>query len=465
MPCSSTILDWNAFDPAKREAAIIKCIKAREIIDSRGNPTLEVTVTTEAGLSSDACVPSGASTGIHEAHELRDGDKGRYCAKGVLAAMKAVNTEINDKLKGKCAKNQEEIDKAMIDLDGTPNKKRLGANAILGVSLACAKVAAFSQGLPLYRWFGKLAGNEQHMVLPIPCFNVVNGGSHAGNSLAFQEFFIIPVGAKNFPEAIRIGCECYHELKTIIKKKKGPDATMVGDEGGFAPPCTAEEGVQLILDAIKAAGHGGTCKIGLDVAASEFLVEGSNPHVYDVGKWNKDADKKDDLKMDGAKLLAFYAKMVKDHPEIITIEDPFDQDGWADWKAMTAQIGGPIQIVGDDLTVTNVKRIQDSIDQKACNALLLKVNQIGTLTESIQAVKLCKQHDWGIMCSHRSGETEDTVIADLAVGLCCGQIKTGAPCRGERTSKYNRLMQISEELGASAVYAGNTWRKPAWMGK
>jgi len=296
------------------------------------------------------------------------------------------------------------------------------------------------------------------VVLPVPCFNVINGGSHAGNKLAFQEYFIIPVGAATFKEAIRIGCECYHTLKGIIKKKFGGDATLIGDEGGFAPPCDAKQGVELIMEAIEKAGYKEVCKIGMDVAASEFKVEGQD--CYDLGTWYPEAEKTPELKMTGAQLGEFYASLAKDNP-IITIEDPFDQDDWDSWKKMTSAM--ECQVVGDDLTVTNVTRVQKAIDEKACNALLLKVNQIGTVTESIKAVKMCKQSGWGVMCSHRSGETEDTTIADLAVGLCTGQIKTGAPCRSDRNAKYNQLMRIEEELGSAAVYAGANWRKPAWM--
>jgi enolase len=326
--------------------------------------------------------------------------------------------------------------------------------------LAAAKAAAMAKGVPLYKHFADLAGNSGPMVLPVPCFNVVNGGSHAGNKLAFQEYFIIPVGAATFKEAMQIGAECYHALKGIIKKKFGGDATLIGDEGGFAPPCDAREGVTLIMEAIKAAGYMDKCSIGMDVAASEFKVEGED--CYDLGTWYPEAERKPELKMTGAELGAFYAQLCKEFP-IITIEDPFDQDDWTAWSKMTDDVGTPCQIVGDDLTVTNVKRVQRAIDDKACNALLLKVNQIGTVSESIEAVKLCKKNGWGVMTSHRSGETEDTIIADLAVGLCTGQIKTGAPCRSERNAKYNQLMRIEEELGASAVYAGKTWRKPQWM--
>jgi len=406
-----------------------------------------------------AAVPSGASTGIHEACELRDGDKKRYLGKGVTKAVASVGGEILTAVKGMDVRKQKEIDDKMKEVDGTPNKSKLGANAILGVSMAVCKAAAEAEGMPLYRYIAKISGNTGPMVLPIPCFNVINGGSHAGNKLAFQEYFIIPVGAESFKEAIRIGAECYHELKKVIQKKFGGDATLIGDEGGFAPPCDAKEGVTLIMEAIKNAGYDGKCKIGMDVAASEFKTEGKDE--YDLGTWYPDAEKSDDLKMTGAKLGEFYGELAKEFP-IITIEDPFDQDDWDAWTKMTADLS--CQIVGDDLTVTNVERVKTAIEKKACNALLLKVNQIGSITESIDAVKLCKQNGWGIMCSHRSGETEDTTIADIAVGLCTGQIKTGAPCRSDRNAKYNQLMRIEEELGADAVYAGEKhWRTPPWM--
>merc|ERR1712139_186894 len=281
---------------------------------------------------------------------------------------------------------------------------------------------------------------------------------------AFQEYFIIPVGAETFKEACRIGCECYHTLKGILKKKFGGDATLVGDEGGFAPPCDARQGVELVVEAIKAAGYEGVCKVGMDVAASEFMVKEGDTFMYDLGTWYPQAERDADpgLKMTAAAFAEFYAGLCKDFP-MITIEDPFDQDDWEGWSAMCASTGEGCQIVGDDLTVTNVERIKTALEKKACNALLLKVNQIGSLTEAIDAVKMCKQNGWGIMCSHRSGETEDTTIADIAVGLCCGQIKTGAPCRTDRNAKYNQLMRIEEELGDKAVFAGSEWRKPVWM--
>jgi len=444
----------------EKDLTTISDVKAREVLDSRGNPTVEVDLFTKGGLISKAIVPSGASTGIHEACELRDGDKSRYLGKGVTKAVESVNGPLKAAIVGMDVVDLAALDKKMIELDGTPNKSKLGANAILGISMAACKAGAEAKGIPLYRHVAALAGNTGPMVLPVPCFNVINGGSHAGNKLAFQEYFIIPVGAATFKEAMRIGAECYHNLKSIIKKKFGGDATLIGDEGGFAPPCDARQGVELIMEAIEKAGYKDKCKVGMDVAASEFKVE--NEDCYDLGTWYPDAEKTPELKMTGKQLGEFYAGLCKDFP-IITIEDPFDQDDWAAWELMTKEIGEPTQVVGDDLTVTNVTRVKKAIDQKSCNALLLKVNQIGSMTEAIDAVKMCKQSGWGVMCSHRSGETEDTTIADIAVGLCTGQIKTGAPCRSDRNAKYNQLMRIEEELGADAVYAGATWRKPAWM--
>merc|ERR1719409_648466 len=387
MPLSVAALKAAGVTVDDAKLKTIATIKAREILDSRGNPTVEVDLTTEGGLCVTAAVPSGASTGIHEACELRDGDKARYLGKGVLKAVESVNTTLAEALKGMDVTEQKKIDDKMCELDGTPNKSKLGANAILGVSMAVCKAAAEALGMPLYRYVAKIAGNEGKMVLPVPCFNVINGGSHAGNKLAFQEYFIIPVGAENFKEAMRIGAECYHNLKSIIKKKFGGDATLIGDEGGFAPPCDARQGVELVVEAIEKAGYTGVCKVGMDVAASEFKVEGED--CYDLGTWYPEAEKTPELKMTGAQLGEFYAGLCKDFP-IITIEDPFDQDDWASWSKMTSDLGEPTQIVGDDLTVTNVTRVKKAIDDKACNALLLKVNQIGSVSESIEAVKLCK---------------------------------------------------------------------------
>merc|ERR1719263_870751 len=446
------------------DLSAIEVLKAREIIDSRGNPTVEVDLTTQGGIFARAAVPSGASTGIYEACELRDGDKSRYVGKGVTKAVASVKDVLGPALKGFDVKDQKGLDELMCKLDGTANKSKLGANAILGVSMAACKAAADAKGIPLYKHIAELAGNPGATVLPVPGFNVINGGSHAGNKLAFQEYFIVPLGADSFSEAMRIGCECYHTLKGIIKKKFGGDATLIGDEGGFAPPCDARGGVELVMEAIKKAGYEGKCSVGMDVAASEFKVEGQD--CYDLGTFYP-PDERDDpaLKMTAAQLADFYAELCAEFP-IVTIEDAFDQDDWAAWSNFAPRVKQTVQTVGDDLTVTNVERISEAIDKEACNALLLKVNQIGSVSESIDAVKMSKQAGWGIMTSHRSGETEDTYIADIAVGLCTGQIKTGAPCRGERTAKYNQLMRIEERLGDEAVYPAN-WaaaRKPAWMG-
>lgn len=438
-------------------------IHAREIIDSRGNPTVEVDLSTSQG-SFRASVPSGASTGIYEAAELRDGGS-RYMGKGVLKAVENANTLIADRLNGMNVTDQRAIDDAMLELDGTENKSKLGANAILGVSLAAAKAGAAANGLPLYEHFALLAGNPSATTLPVPCFNVINGGSHAGNKLAFQEYFVIPTGADNFSEAMAIGCEVYHHLAKILKVKFGGDATLIGDEGGFAPPCDARSGLELIMEAITAAGHDGKCTVGLDVAASEFKVK-PGPYgadaMYDLDFKSAEGSKDASLMYTAEQMHALYGELIRDFP-VVTIEDPFDEDDWPNWTQIVSQQGGPVQIVGDDLTVTNPKKIAQAVDEGAANCLLLKVNQIGSVSESIDAVKLSKQNGWGVMTSHRSGETEDTYIADLAVGLCTGQIKTGAPCRSERLAKYNQLLRIESELGDKALYAGKDFRKPGWM--
>jgi len=435
-------------------ASYINKIHARQIFDSRGNPTVEVEVTTDKGMFR-AAVPSGASTGVHEALELRDGDKTQYFGKGVSKAVNNVNTIIAPELiKAKIdVSKQKEIDDFMLKLDGTPNKSKLGANAILGVSLAVAKAGAAATGVPLYRHLAKLAGNDSlKMILPVPAFNVINGGSHAGNKLAMQEFMILPTGASSFKEAMRIGSEVYHTLKGVIKKRYGQDATNVGDEGGFAPNIQDnKEGLELLRDAIKQAGYEGKVKIAMDVAASEFFKDGQ----YDLDFKNANSDKSKWLS--GEKLGELYKSFINEFP-IVSIEDPFDQDDWASWQKLTGSVD--IQIVGDDLTVTNPVRIKQAIEKKACSGLLLKVNQIGTLTESIQAALDAKKGGWGVMVSHRSGETVETFIADLVVGLGSGQIKTGAPCRSERLAKYNQLLRIEEELGANAVYAGENFRHP-----
>jgi len=342
----------------------------------------------------------------------------------------------------------------MIQLDGTDNKGKLGANAILGVSMAICKAGAAEKGVPLYRHIADLAGNK-HIILPVPAFNVINGGSHAGNKLAMQEFMILPVGAPSFKEAMRMGAEVYHNLKIIIKDKYGQDATNVGDEGGFAPNIqNNREGLELLKQAINKAGFTDVVKIGMDVAASEFYTDDGK---YDLDFKTKNNDKSQVLT--GEQLANLYKEFVRDYP-IVSIEDPFDQDDWESYGKLTAEVGKAVQIVGDDLLVTNPKRIQTAIEKKACNALLLKVNQIGSITESIQACKLSQAQGWGVMVSHRSGETEDTFIADLVVGLGTGEIKTGAPCRSERLAKYNQLLRIEEELGEKAGYAGLKFRNP-----
>jgi len=444
---------------AARHASSITAVHGRQIIDSRGNPTVEVDITTTDGLFRASC-PSGASTGAYEAVELRDGGS-TYLGKGVLGAVKNVNEVLGPAMIGLDPTQQELIDETMFKLDGTPNKGNMGANAILPISLAVSKAGAGAKKVPLYQHYADLAGNSvTPMTLPVPCFNVINGGDHAGNRLAFQEFFVIPTGAISFPHAMQIGCEVFHNLKSVIKAKYGGDATLIGDEGGFAPPCDVESGLQMVMEAIEKAGHAKVCTVGLDVASSEFKVAGEN--AYDLDFKTTDLAQKDaSLKLSGDEMLAFYAKLAKDFP-IVTIEDPFDQDDWANWGKITAALGDKIQIVGDDLTVTNPAIIKKAIEQKSCNCLLLKVNQIGSITESIRAVQDAKRAGWGVMTSHRSGETEDDYIADLAVGLCTGEIKTGAPCRGERTAKYNQLLRIDEQL-PSPVYAGSGFRTPNWM--
>uniref|UniRef100_A0A7S2LB08 phosphopyruvate hydratase n=1 Tax=Leptocylindrus danicus TaxID=163516 RepID=A0A7S2LB08_9STRA len=442
-----------------RSMSSITGIKAREIIDSRGNPTVEVDVTTKDGTFT-ASVPSGASTGAYEAVELRDGGS-RYMGKGCLQAVENVNTVLADAVMNLDVADQRAVDDAMIAADGTPNKGTLGANAILGVSLAASKAGAAAKGVPLYQHYADIAGNPTPDTLPVPCFNVINGGEHAGNKLAFQEFFVIPTGAETFTESMEIGCEVFHNLKSVIKKKFGGDATLIGDEGGFAPPCDVESGLQLIMEATEQAGYLDKVSVGLDVASSEFKVADKNE--YDLDFKTSGAEKDSSLLLSGDELIAFYKDMISKYP-IKTIEDPFDQDDWDNWTAFCQAVGKDVQIVGDDLTVTNPTKIKEAIEKGSANCLLLKVNQIGSISESIDAVKLSKQNGWGVMTSHRSGETEDSYIADLAVGLCTGQIKTGAPCRGERTAKYNQLLRIEAELGGSAIYPGAGFRSTNWMG-
>jgi enolase len=395
---------------------------------------------------------------------MRDGDKANYMGKGVMKAVANVNTIIGPALVGMSPAEQVLIDDKMVqELDGSKNewgwsKSKLGANAILGVSMAVCKAGAAAKGMPLFKHIAELAGNAtDKMYMPVPAFNIINGGSHAGNKLAMQEFMILPIGAKDFTEAMKMGSEVYHNLKSVIKKKYGQDACNVGDEGGFAPNILAnEEGLNLVVEAIEKAGYTGKVKIGMDVAAAEFYTA---EKMYDLD-FKTEGDAKDKSQtITSEQLTAIYEKFCQDYP-VISIEDPFDQDDFPAYGAMTAKIGTTCQIVGDDLLVTNPTRVQKAIDEKACNALLLKVNQIGSISESIAAVNMAKAAGWGVMTSHRSGETEDSFIADLAVGLATGQIKTGAPCRSERLAKYNQLLRIEEELGANAVYTGEAYRLP-----
>jgi len=453
---ASSILRKSAGQASRRYMSAVTGVQGREIIDSRGNPTVEVDITTKDGTFT-ASVPSGASTGIYEAVELRDGGS-RYMGKGVLKAVENVNTALADAVMGIDVSDQRAVDDAMLKADGSANKGNLGANAILGVSLAASKAGAAAKGVPLWQHYADVAGNPIPETLPVPCFNVINGGEHAGNKLAFQEFFVIPTGAADFTESMVIGCEVFHNLKSVIKSKFGGDATLIGDEGGFAPPCDVESGLQMLMEATDKAGYLDKVSIGLDVAASEFKVAEKNQYDLDF----KSADKDPSLLLSGDELIAFYKDMISKYP-IVTIEDPFDQDDWDNWTALCKSVGKDVQIVGDDLTVTNPVKIAEAVEKGSANCLLLKVNQIGSISESIDAVKLSKQNGWGVMTSHRSGETEDSYIADLAVGLCTGQIKTGAPCRGERTAKYNQLLRIEAELGDKAVYPGMGFRTPSWM--
>ncbi|KAL7069035.1 putative enolase protein [Cryptosporidium serpentis] len=437
----------------------IQSVKAREILDSRGNPTVEVDIITEQGLFR-ACCPSGASTGIYEAKELRDGDSHRYQGKGVQKAVENVNKIIAPALIGKDPTKQQELDDLMIkELDGSKNeygynKAKLGANATTAVSFALARAGAAAVGIPLYQYIAHLAGNPtSHYTMPVPSFNVLNGGKHAGNSLAPQEFMIFPVGAPNFKEALRYGAEVYHTLKDVIKKKYGLSATNIGDEGGFAPNiATPEEALDLITEAIKIAGYTGKVKICLDPAASEFFCD--ERKCYNLNF------KGNEPKYLTSEQLTQMWKDITEKYDIASIEDPFDQNDYDAYAALTKQVGEKVQIMGDDLFVTNMTRIKIGKDKGACNCLLLKVNQIGTVSESIAAFKLARSYGWGIQVSHRSGETEDTFIADLTVGLGTGQLKTGAPCRTERVAKYNQLMRIEEELEKSSNYAGSNFRTP-----
>ncbi len=422
---------------------IIESVIGREILDSRGNPTVEVEVSLMDGSWGRAAVPSGASTGIHEALEMRDGDKSRYGGKGTLKAVENVNNEIADLLVGWDATEQMAIDMAMIELDGTPNKAKLGANAVLGTSLAVAKAAANSIGLPLYRYIGGVYAHT----LPVPMLNILNGGAHTGwQSTDAQEFMVMPFGAASFAEGLRWGAEIYHSLKSVLKSR-GYTA-LVGDEGGYAPALKANsEAVEVILEAIAKAGFkagvGADVAIALDPAASELYDEETK--TYNLRKEGK--------KLTGEQMVAFWKNWVEQYP-IVSIEDGLAQDDWDSWKLMVAELGSKIQIVGDDLLVTNPKRVRKAIQEKAANALLVKLNQIGSLTETIEAVEACHRNGWRAVTSHRSGETEDSTIADLAVALNMGQIKTGAPARSDRVAKYNQLLRIEQELGDTARYAG-----------
>jgi enolase len=416
--------------------ARIDAVGAREILDSRGNPTVEVEVALDDGTIGRAAVPSGASTGAFEAVELRDGDTSRYLGKGVLKAVKGVNSTIGPALVGFEADDQRAIDLAMLDLDGTANKGTLGANAILGVSLAAARAAADSAKLPLFRYVG---GPNAH-VLPVPMMNILNGGSHADSNVDIQEFMIAPIGAPTFSEALRQGAEVYHALKSVLNERGL--STGLGDEGGFAPNLDSNRAaLELISVAIEKAGLtvGTDIAMALDVAASEFFSDGS----YSFEGQQKSAEE----------MSAYYAQLAADFP-IVSIEDPLDEDDWSGWTTLTETIGDDVQIVGDDLFVTNVERLTRGISEGAANALLVKVNQIGSLTETLDSVDLAHRHGFSCMMSHRSGETEDTTIADLAVATNCGQIKTGAPARSDRVAKYNQLLRIEELLGSAATYAG-----------
>jgi len=411
----------------------IVSIHGREILDSRGNPTVEVEVELAGGAFGRAAVPSGASTGAHEAHELRDGDE-RYDGKGTQKAVSAVNDELADELVGRNAADQAAIDRAMIELDGTPNKQRLGANSILGVSLAVAKAAAQEAGLPLYRYVGGAAAN----VMPVPMMNILNGGEHADNNVDIQEFMIMPFGAPTFSEGLRMGVEIFHALKAVCREQ-GLN-TAVGDEGGFAPNLESNEAaIGLILSAIEIAGlrPGEDVRIAIDAASSEFFDDGQ---YYMEGKH-----------LSPEQLVAYYASLCDKYP-IFSIEDGLHEDDWDGWRSLTDELGDRVQIVGDDFFVTNVERLGKGIDQQSANSILIKVNQIGTLTETLDTIALAHRSGYTCVMSHRSGETEDTTIADLAVATNCGQIKTGAPCRTDRVAKYNQLLRIEEELGASALY-------------
>ncbi|MFC1631047.1 phosphopyruvate hydratase [Candidatus Omnitrophota bacterium] len=422
----------------------IKDIKAREIIDSRGNPTVEVDVILDSGVLGRAAVPSGASTGEHEAIELRDGDKSRFLGKGVTKAVDNITQVIQPEIKGKSPFNQEEIDKILIDLDGTENKARLGANAILGVSLACAWAAAKAKNLPLYRYLGA----DQAKVLPVPMMNILNGGQHADNNVDLQEFMIFPLGVANFSAAIRAGCEVFQHLKKILHQKKL--STAVGDEGGFAPNLSSNtEAIEVIIQAIEQAGYkpGKDIYLALDAAASSFY-ENQNYILGAETEPQKNAEQ----------MIEFYQQLAGKYP-IVSIEDGLAEDDWSGWNKLTEKLGSEIQIVGDDLFVTNTERLKKGIAEHSANSILIKVNQIGTLSETLAAIRMAGENGFSAVISHRSGETEDTTIAHLAVACGCGQIKTGSTSRSERLAKYNELLRIEEELAGDAVYGGGVWAR------
>lgn len=424
--------------------SLIESVHARQILDSRGNPTIEVDVVTETGASGRAAVPSGASTGTHEAVELRDGDKKKFLGKGVLKAVNNVNTKIASEIVGFDVFEQNLIDKVMIELDATPNKGKLGANAILGVSLAIAKAAAAEAGMPLYRYIGGVSANT----LPVPMMNILNGGSHADNSIDFQEFMVMPVKADTFSEALRMGTEVFHTLKKVLHDKGL--STNVGDEGGFAPNITSnEEAIEVVLSAIEKAGYkpGSDIYIAMDAASSEFYDAKTKTYVF---------KKSSGKKLKPAEMVEYWAAWAKKYP-IISIEDGMAEDDWDGWKKLTEKIGSKVQLVGDDLFVTNVTRLQEGIDKGIANSILVKVNQIGSLTETIDAVNLAKRNSYKSVMSHRSGETEDSTIADLAVALNTGQIKTGSASRSDRMAKYNQLLRIEEELGDVAYFPGKNF--------
>lgn len=423
----------------------INNIHARQILDSRGNPTLEVDVITDNGIMGRAAVPSGASTGAHEAVELRDNDNAQYLGKSVNTAVNHVNTAILENLKGSYVFDQAEIDARMIELDGTPNKANLGANAILGVSLAVAKAAAEEARSPLYRYVGGVNAN----LLPIPMMNILNGGAHADNGIDFQEFMVMPVGAQSFAEALQMGTEVFHHLKAVLKKNKL--STNVGDEGGFAPNLkNNEDAIKLVIQAIETAGYkpGHDIYIAMDAASTEFYLPEEKMYHF---------KKSTGEKLSPEQMVSFWADWCKKYP-ILSIEDGLAEDDWSGWQRLTAAIGNNVQLVGDDLFVTNVSRLAQGINSQTANSILVKVNQIGTLTETINAVQLAQSNSYTSVMSHRSGETEDTTIADLSVALSCGQIKTGAPSRTDRVAKYNQLLRIEEQLGNSARYLGHSFK-------